>query len=211
MKKLIKGLHKFQTQVFPVRRHFYENLVKGQNPEVLFITCSDSRINPNLVTSSDLGELFILRNAGNIVPAYGHHGSEEATIEFAIDKLKIKDIILCGHSHCGAVQAVTQLDDIKDTANLYAWIKKHIEPTLDLVKANYENLDHNTLLNILTQEHALKQIENLKTYPIINKAIAENNLSLHAWIYKFETGNIFYFDVHEGQFNLLNLEQIKNN
>lgn len=205
MKKLIKGLHKFQTQVFPIKKDFFENLVKGQNPEVLFITCSDARINPNLVMLADPGEIFILRNAGNIVPCYGLNGSEEATIEFAISKLKIKDIILCGHSHCGAIQASTQLDTLKDTPSLYSWIQKNIEPTVDLVKSNYNGLDQEMFFNILTQEHVLKQIENLKCYPIVNEAINKNTLSLHAWIYKFETGEIFSFDATEGQFDLLNL------
>lgn len=203
MKKLIKGLHKFQTQVFPIKKDFFENLVKVQTPEVLFITCSDARINPNLVTSADPGEIFILRNAGNIIPYYGSSGSEEATIEFAISKLGIKDIILCGHSHCGAIEAATQLDTLKSTPNLYSWVKKNIEPTLDLVKSNYKDLDQNVFLEILTQEHVLKQLENLKSYPIVNEAISNNTLSLHAWVYKFETCEIYSFDAVEGQFGLL--------
>jgi len=204
MKKLIKGLHKFQTQVFPIKKDFFENLVKGQNPEVLFITCSDARINPNLVTLADPGEIFILRNAGNIIPSYGAGGSEEATIEFAIAKLKIKDIVICGHSYCGALEAATQLDTLKETPSLYSWIQRNIEPTVNLVKTNYTNGDQDNFLNILTQEHVLKQIENLKSHPVVNQAISENCLALHAWVYKFETGEIFSFDATEGQFNLLN-------
>ncbi len=205
MKKLIKGLHKFQTKIFPIKKDFFESLVKGQNPDILFITCSDSRINPHLLTSSDIGELFIIRNAGNIIPPYGQCGSEEATIEFAISKFDIKDIILCGHSYCGAIEIATKLDSAQKTPSLYSWVQKNIEPTVMLVKDNYSNLDPEVFLNILTQEHALKQIENLKTYPIINEAISKNNLSLHAWVYKLETGNIFSFDINEGQFNILDL------
>jgi len=203
MKKLIKGLHKFQTEIFPTQKDFFESLTKGQYPEVLFISCSDSRVNPNLVMSLDPGEIFILRNAGNIIPMYGQGSSEEATIEFAVSKLNIKDIIICGHSYCGAIQASTQLDEFQDTPNFYSWIKKNIGPTMDLVKENYSLIDQNAFLNVLTQEHVLKQIENLKTYPAVNDAINKNNLSLHAWVYKFETGDIYSFDPNEGQFVLV--------
>lgn len=206
MKKLIKGLHKFQTKVFPIRENFFQDLAKGQKPEVLFITCSDSRINPNLLTSSDPGELFIIRNAGNIIPHYVQGiecSSEQATIEFAIAKLKVKNIILCGHSHCGAIEAATQLNTLKDTPGLYNWIYTKILPTMDLVSQNYKTLNKSAFLNILTQEHVLKQLENLKTHPIVNEAIIQNSLSLHVWIYKFETGKIFSFDSNQGQFKLI--------
>lgn len=203
MKKLIKGLHKFQTEVFPIKKDFFENLVKGQKPEVLFITCSDSRINPNLVTSSDLGDLFVLRNAGNIIPPYGLSGSEDATIEFAISKLKIKEIVICGHSYCGALEAALQGDDLSNTPGLCSWIQKHIGPTLSLIKLNYNETDKEHFLNILVQEHVLRQIENLKSYPVVIEAINNNNLSLHAWVYNFETGQIFSFNPDLGQFNLL--------
>lgn len=205
MKKLIKGLHKFQTEVFPIKRDFFENLVKGQKPEVLFITCSDSRINPNLVTSSDLGDLFVLRNAGNIIPPYGLKGSEDATVEFAISKLKIKDIVICGHSHCGALEAALQGDTLRTTPGLDSWIQKNIGPTLSLIKLNYNETNKEHFLNILVQEHVLRQIENLKSYPVVIEAINNNNLSLHGWVYKFETGQIFSFNPHEGQFNLLKI------
>lgn len=207
MKKLIKGLHKFQTQVFPIKKDFFQDLVKGQNPEALFITCSDSRINPHLMTSADPGELFILRNAGNIIPEYGNGGSEEATIEFAVSELGVKNIILCGHSHCGAIQAAINLDSIKHLPSLFNWIQKNISPSVELVKKNYNITDESVFFNILMQEHVLRQIENLKTHPVVKKAIAENNLVLHAWIYQFETGDIVSFDVEEGQFNILKRPQ----
>src|SRR5438477_7372350 len=105
MKKLIKGLHTFQAEVFPIKKDYYKELIKGQFPEVLFITCSDSRINPHLITQTDPGDLFIIRNAGNIIPYYGSGGSEEATLEFAIHELGIQHIIICGHSYCGAIVA----------------------------------------------------------------------------------------------------------
>lgn len=200
MKKLIKGLHKFQTEVFPIQKDFFQNLAKGQNPEILFITCSDSRINPNLVTSAEPGDLFILRNAGNIIPLYTIQSSEAATIEFAVKQLKVKHIIICGHSYCGAVEAVRNLDALRDMPALYSWISTNISPTLAFVQNNYQPADDATLANVLLQEHVLKQIENLKTHPAVAQAISQNELSVHAWIYKFEQGDIFSYNIQEGQF-----------
>ncbi len=200
MKKLIKGLHKFQTEVFPIQKDFFQDLAKGQDPEILFISCSDSRINPHLVTSSDPGELFILRNAGNIIPVYGVGGGEAATIEFAVCELKVKHIIVCGHSYCGAIEAVFHSDQLTSQPILKSWIDNNIAPTLALVNKNYQNLDKNSLESILLQEHVLQQIENLKTHPTVMNAITNHGLTLHAWIYKFESGDIFSFNLQEGQF-----------
>lgn len=200
MEKLIKGLHKFQTEVFPIHRNFFQDLTKGQNPEILFISCSDSRINPNLVTSADPGDLFIVRNAGNIIPPNGTGGGEAATLEFAVAQLKVKDIIVCGHSHCGAIESVFNVDKLTETPNLKTWITNYMVPTLDFVHHNYEDLDAEALLDILLQEHVLQQLENLKTYPLVAEAVKNQTLGLHAWIYQFEHGDIFSFNQQEGQF-----------
>ena len=200
MKKLIKGLHKFQTEVFPIQKDFFENLALMQDPETLFITCSDSRINPHLVTSSSPGDLFLLRNAGNIVPPYESMCSETATIEFAVCELNIKHIIICGHSHCGALKAAFNLDVLKKLPHLYSWIDENITPTLDFVRENYDTDDQTELLNILMQEHVLQQIENLKTHPCVAKAIEKKQITLHAWIYVFEEGDIFSYNQDDEQF-----------
>lgn len=203
MKKLIRGLHKFQTEVFPIQKDFFEKLVQGQEPEILFITCSDSRINPTLVTSTDPGDLFIVRNAGNIIPPYVVASGEAATIEFAINQLKVEHLIICGHSHCGALDAAINLDSFKDQPQLYAWINENISPTLDLVNKSYQDLDAVSLGNILLQEHVLQQIENVKTHPAVNNAINCGLLTLHAWIYRFEEGNIYSYNRHDGQFEMI--------
>src|SRR4030066_522787 len=109
MEKLYKGIHKFQESYFKKEENFFKRLSKGQKPEVLFITCADSRVDPNLVTQSKPGELFIVRNVGNIIPphdAIKDKNSVAAAIEFAVMVLKIKDIIVCGHSNCGAMEAL---------------------------------------------------------------------------------------------------------
>ena len=203
MEKLIKGLHKFKNEIFYQRKDFFKSLAEGQKPEVFFITCSDSRINPNLFTSTDPGELFISRNVGNIVPIAGIQNSEAVAIEFALNQLNIEHIIICGHYHCGALQAALTVDLIKDMPNLAEWIKVNIVPTVDLVKVNYNPKNDLAFLDLLTQEHVLRQVENLKTYKIINDKLLNGNLTIHAWIYKFETGEIFSFNSVDNQFECI--------
>src|SRR5271170_3206620 len=123
MQKLIQGIHEFQKENFVPLQGLFERLAKGQNPETLFITCSDSRIDPNLLTRSKPGDLFILRNAGNIVPAHGAgNGGEAATIEFAVAALGVKDIIICGHSHCGAMQSLLQPELVASLTAVSSWL-----------------------------------------------------------------------------------------
>lgn len=203
MKKLIQGLHKFQTEVFPIQKDFFQKLVMGQEPEILFVTCSDSRINPTLVTSADPGDLFILRNAGNIIPPYSIPSGEAATIEFAINQLKVEHLIICGHSHCGALDAAISLDSLNDQRQLHAWIEENVSPTLALVNKSYQESDVTSLVDILLQEHVLKQIENVKTHPAVSHAIDQGTLTLHAWIYRFEEGNIYSYNLQDGQFELI--------
>lgn len=113
MQKLIEGIHQFQRESFLPLQGLFEQLARGQQPETLFITCSDSRIDPNLLTQSKPGDLFILRNAGNIIPPHGAgNGGEAATIEFAAGALAVRDIIVCGHSHCGAMKGLLQPEQV---------------------------------------------------------------------------------------------------
>lgn len=200
MEKLIKGLHFFQKEVFPIHKDFFQDLTKGQSPETLFISCSDSRINPNLVTSTDPGDLFILRNAGNIIPPYTIDSGEAATIEFAVNELKVSHVILCGHSYCGAIESVFALEKLSNQPSLYNWIAQNIAPTLTFVTTNYPTVDHAAQKEILLQEHVLRQIENLKTHPAVNAAMENHTLTLHAWIYIFEAADIFSYNLQEGQF-----------
>ena len=115
MQKLVNGIHEFQEKYFTSHKSLFERLAQGQQPLALFITCSDSRIDPNLLTQTQPGELFIMRNAGNIVPPYGAVlGGEAATIEYALSVLKVNDIIVCGHSHCGAMNGLLHPDQVSE-------------------------------------------------------------------------------------------------
>src|SRR5688572_13602836 len=190
MEKLIQGLHHFQTNIFSSHRQLFERLAREQKPETLFITCSDSRINPNLVTQTDPGELFILRNAGNIVPrADVAPGGEAATIEYAVAALGVKDIILCGHSHCGAMIGLLQPETVAHLPLVTAWLS-HAEATRRIVVEHYRHLEGSALLTAAVEENVLVQLENLRTHPAVESALARGELSLHGWVYKFETGEV---------------------
>jgi carbonic anhydrase len=191
MKKLITGLHKFQTNYFKEHRDLFEHLGHEQHPRALFITCSDSRIDPNLLTQTEPGELFIIRNAGNIIPPYGAtNGGEGAAVEYAVQALGIKQIIVCGHSNCGAMKGLLQLGKLADDMPLvYDWLK-HAEATRRLIKDNYQGYEGEELLNATIEENVMTQLENLRTYPIIHSKLHKGEISLHGWVYKMDRCNI---------------------
>ncbi len=200
MQKLIQGLHHFQTSIFSSQKELFERLAHGQSPEALFITCSDSRINPNLITQTQPGDLFILRNAGNIVPPHGAaNGGEGATIEYAVAALKVRDIIVCGHSHCGAMNGLLNLDSLDSLPSVRQWLS-HAEATRRIVKQNYQHLCDGPLLTATIEENVLVQLENLRTHPAVAAALARGELNLHGWVYKIETGEVFAYDPEQEQF-----------
>jgi carbonic anhydrase len=200
VQRLIQGIHQFQNEDFRPLQGLFEQLAKGQNPDTLFITCSDSRIDPNLLTRSKPGDLFILRNAGNIVPPHGGASSgEAATIEFAVAVLGVKDIIVCGHSHCGAMRGLLQPEQIASLPAVSAWLS-HAEKTRRIVKDNYADLDGDRLLTATVEENVLVQLENLRTLPVVTARLTQGDLHLHGWVYKIETGEVFAYDLTCGQF-----------
>ncbi len=202
MEKIISGIREFQTHDFPEQREFFERLAaKQQKPVALFITCSDSRINPNLITQTEPGELFILRNAGNIVPPHGATSTgEEATIEFALTGLGVRDIVVCGHSHCGAVSALLAPYTIRESMPAMSGWLRHAEATRRIVQEKYRDLDEQQLRSIATQENVLVQLKNLQTLPAVAAWLASGELKLHGWVYKIETGQVFAFDAEREQF-----------
>ena len=200
MQKLVQGIHHFQSNLFRSQRELFERLAEGQNPDALFITCSDSRINPNLITQTQPGDLFILRNAGNIIPPHGAaNGGEGATIEFAVAALGVQDIIVCGHSHCGAVKGLFNPDSLKEMPAVAAWLS-HAEATRRIVLDKYSDRTGAELLTTAIEENVLVQLENLRTHPAVAVGLARGKLKLHAWVYKIETGEVFAYDPERGQF-----------
>lgn len=195
MKKLIGGLRSFKTDYFTRHQDLFEQLSHGQKPRVLFITCSDSRIDPNLLTQAAPGELFVIRNAGNMIPPYGAaNGGEGASLEYAIQALGIEQIIVCGHSHCGAMKGLLQLGSLEEDMPLvYEWLR-HAEATRRLVKENYQGYSKEELLEIAIAENVVTQIENLRTYPIVHSRLYQQKLSIYGWVYLIETGEVLAYD-----------------
>jgi carbonic anhydrase len=199
LEQLIKGNKNFKDIHFPKLEREFENLVThGQNPEILFIGCSDSRVVPDLIVESKPGDMFILRNIGNFVPPYKEdnefHGST-AAIEYAVSVLEVKHIIVCGHSHCGACASLYEdLSDVPHLVHVNKWLelgKKAKEYTLLAVE------DKNNKEKILrtTEKISVKhQLENLLTYPEVLRKVKENTLQIHGWYYKIEDGSIEYYD-----------------
>lgn len=200
MQKLVQGLHQFQSQVFSSHKELFERLEKGQTPETLFITCSDSRIDPNLITQTGPGELFIVRNVGNLIARYDEHvGSTAAAIEFAVAALQVKNIIVCGHSNCGAMKAVLEPDSIEGLPAMKAWMT-HAAETSRLVRENYGHLEGEAQLTATVEENVLVQLENLRTHPSVATAMGRDGLKVHGWVYKIQTGEVFAYDAAQAQF-----------
>jgi len=203
MQKLISGIHQFQDAISGTQRELFKRLAEGQSPDALFITCSDSRIVPNLITQTQPGDLFTLRNAGNIVPPHGAgSGGEGATIEYAILALGVKDIVVCGHSHCGAMAGLLNPSSLEGLPQTGAWLR-HAESTRRIVKDNYTHLKDNALLTATVEENVLVQLENLRTHPAVAAGIRTGKLGLHGWVYKLETGETFAYNPESGQFEPL--------
>lgn len=200
MRSIIQGVRRFRADVVEKQRELFTQLARGQHPEALFITCADSRLVPNIITQTDAGDLFVLRNAGNIVPPYSAAGGgEAATIEFALEALDVKHIIVCGHTKCGAMKALVDNGDMSSMPLVKNWLG-HAEATRRIVRENYADYQGDALYNIATQEHVLVQIDNLQTHPCVASRLVKGELSLHAWVFKLETGDVFAFSDEGGRF-----------
>jgi carbonic anhydrase len=203
MKKLIEGFKRFQRDVFKTKRQLFLSLARSQQPRALFITCSDSRIDPCLVTQTDPGELFILRNAGNLVPSYGTTiGSTIATIEYAVGVLDVKNIIVCGHTDCGVVKAILEPEQVGDLPAVKAWLLQ-AEATRRVVRENYSHLTGDALYVATTQENVRIQLEHLQTHPIVAARLRRKALELHGWVYSIETGDVWTYDFQQDMFRSL--------
>ena len=182
--KLAHGIEKFISSVYPDMQSRFNELKAGQSPETLFITCSDSRVDPCLFTQTEPGELFVIRNAGNIVPPPGcGELSVEATIQYAVDVLKVSQIVVCGHSHCGAVTGLLNLESLESLPVIRDWVKRS-EKVLEKFSCCETEVPQ------AIEANALLQLDHLRDYECVRRAIDEGRLELHAWVYHFESGQV---------------------
>ncbi|MEQ5807072.1 carbonic anhydrase [Alteromonas sp. NFXS44] len=193
MDHVISGVAKFQRDVYPEKKETFQKLANGQNPEVLFITCADSRIDPNLVTQTDPGELFICRNAGNIVPPHSNQtGGMTASIEFAVAALGVTHIVVCGHTDCGAMKGALAPEKLDSLPHVKEWLG-HCRCATEVVKEKHGELTADQLGEV-TKENVLQQLQHLRTHPAVAAKLATKAVQLHGWVYDIETGMIHCYD-----------------
>jgi len=199
MEKVVSGIVKFQQGEFEERRQLFAELASGQSPEVLFITCADSRIDPNLVTQTEPGDLFICRNAGNIVPPHVQiAGGVTASIEYAVAVLGVRDIVVCGHTDCGAMKGALNTDALKDLPHVHNWLA-HSRAAVEVVRAREGKATVDELQQV-TEQNVLLQLQHLRTHPAVAARLGVDDISLHGWIYHIETGAVTAYDEKTDRF-----------
>ena len=202
MQKLEAGIHHFQANYFANNRRLFQRLVEdGQHPEALFITCSDARVVPNLITTAAPGELFIVRNVGNIVPtgALAALGGMLAAIEFAVEALGVKQVIVCGHTHCGAMSAILEPDRVRHLPFVSEWLAESGRIPR-LIEERYGHLEGDARLTAAAEENVLLQLENLRAIDFIARRLDAGTLEMSGWVFKIATGQVFDYDPTVGQF-----------
>ena len=196
LSRLMQGVKNFRERAFPAKRQLFERLAEGQNPHTLFITCADSRISTSLITQSDPGDLFICRNIGNIVPAYGEMlGGVSAVVEYACTALKVSDVVVCGHSDCGAMKGLLDpakagLDKMPTVAS---WLR-NAEAARSVVAVTQPDLTGDALVQALVEQNVKLQLAHLRTHPAVAAGMAEGRITLHGWVYDIGSGQVSEYD-----------------
>ena len=200
MPSIAAGVVKFQKEAYPERRDLFEGLAGGQAPETLFITCSDSRISPNLVTQTGPGEIFVIRNAGNIVaPHTSQTDGGSATIEYALAALKVKHVVVCGHVGCGAMGAAMDPSGLDALPHVKEWIgfsKAAVQVTNEIADGKSDDEKMLTLI----EQNVLLQLQHLRTHPYVAAALAAKSVQLHGWVYDFAKGEVTAYDERDDRF-----------
>jgi carbonic anhydrase len=193
MHDLITGFRKFRAEALPQRRSLFRELAHAQSPRALFITCSDSRVIPELLMQQEPGELFVIRNAGNIVPSHGREpGGVSASVEYAVTALQVQDVIICGHSDCGAMTALAHDHDLSAMPAVRSWLR-HADAAKAVNSARH-HCSREAALAGMVRENVVAQLTNLRTHPAVALALAQGRVRLHGWVYDIEAGEIERYD-----------------
>ena len=200
MPQFAAGVVRFQNTVYPEKRELFERLSEGQSPEALFITCSDSRIETAMITQTEPGELFICRNAGNIVPPHTNHtGGMTASIEFSVSVLNVPHIVVCGHTECGAMKGAMNPEGLDGLPHVREWLG-YSRAAMEAVNAMAPDADEDERMRLLLEQNVVLQLQHLKTHPSVAARLAKGDLTLHGWVYDIKTGGVVAWDEAENKF-----------
>ena len=201
--RIARGVRKFQTEIYPAQREMFERLKRGQEPLAMFVTCADSRVNPNLVTQTDPGEIFIERNPGNVIPPYAEFvGGVTAGVEYAMRALKVPVIVVCGHTDCGVMKALLRPEQVADMPGVQKWMSHAFEARKHMLR-EFGDAPEEEKLRRMTEFNVLGQIENLKTHPSVSARLLRGEIEIRGWVYDIGDGSIREADPESGRFELL--------
>jgi carbonic anhydrase len=201
MEEIIDGVLRFQREVYPNREALFHELAHRQSPSALFITCSDSRIVPEMLTQQEPGSLFVVRNAGNIVPPHSPEpGGVTASIEYAVAVLGVPDIILCGHSGCGAMSAILRNPDQLEKLPAVARWLHYADAARAKVADLPSGMPEESRVDALVRENVLAQLNNLVTHPVVAAALGRKQVRLHGWVYDIGSGVVEAYHAASGKF-----------
>jgi carbonic anhydrase len=201
MDEIRAGVKRFYLEVFPERRHLYERVATSQQPRALFLTCGDSRIDPELLTGSGPGEIFVERNPGNMVPVYNEDAQVgvSASIEYAVSVLQVPHIIVCGHSNCGAMKAVLHPESLATLPAVRHWL--HLaSPALDILDRAHTRGTDEERLGCLTRLNVIEQMKHLETHPAVVERLRQGRLTIDGWMYEIHTGRVEAYNSNSGKF-----------
>lgn len=201
--KLADGVAKFQQEIFPAQQKVFKQLENQQHPVATFFTCADSRIIPNMLLQTGPGEVFTERTPGNIVPRYSDHvGGVTASMEFAVMVLHVPVIIICGHTDCGVMKALLDPEQTSGMPALQSWMR-HALPARERLLQEHSGAPKAEKLRLVTEYNVLTQMENLRTHPAVEAALAKNELEIHGWVYDIGRGSVSAADPQTGNFHPL--------
>jgi len=206
--ELIGRVFGFEKTIFPNQADLYGKLATdGQSPKALMISCADSRVVPEQIMQAAPGDLFVCRNAGNIVPPFAQkNGGVSSTVEYAVMALGVRDIIVCGHSGCGAMKAVANPESLAGMPNVAAWLN-HSDAAQKVVADAYHNLDEDARVRAISLENVVAQIAHLRTHPSVASGLARGEISLHGWFVDIHAGQVLGLDGETGRFVVMREDQ----
>lgn len=209
--QLKAGIRKFRIEIYPKNKETYLQAVREpQRPHALFITCADSRIDPELITQSGPGDIFVTRNIGNMVPAYGEMmGGVSAVVEYAVTGLKVQHVVICGHSDCGAMKALVRPESLEEMPAVTNWMK-NATAAMSVAKSMMRSDERpSEFVKRLTEENVLLQLQHLRTHPSVAGAMARGELTISGWVYDIGKGEVRISEDGGREFHPVRLEDEK--